>query len=69
MKRAIFVMILGVIAVFVKATMTVYRLVQKGLYSDAFSTYLLSMIGGTIALCFLFSVIRDSNDRPPNSDE
>jgi len=67
MKQAILVMILGVIAVFVKATINVYRLVQKGYYSDAFVTYSLSMIGGTIALMFLFRVIQDHDDH--NSDD
>lgn len=67
MKRAIFVMILGVIAVFIKATINVYQMVQKGNYSDAFVTYSLSMLGGTIALMFLFSVIQDNDDH--NSDD
>ncbi len=68
MRRAIGFLILGVIVVFIKATVTSYYLFRDGHFVDAFAGYSLGMIGGAIALTFLFNLLRfcneDSDDNP-----
>lgn len=61
MRRAIGFLILGVIAVFIKATVTSYYLVMSGHFANAFAGYLLGLAGGAISLTFLFNLLRFCN--------
>ncbi len=66
MRRAIGFLIFGVIAVFIKATVTSYYLFRGGHFADAFAGYVLGMTGGAIALTFLFNLLRYCNDESPD---